>query len=157
VKEFSSLGAFGEHLLRRAAETALVLHEGLELVAKHVERKAVEKIGEYQDPVGPFSGWAPLAQATIDDRIAKGFTPDEPLLRTGDLRDSIQHEVVGLEAVIGSTLEIAKYQEYGTIPPRPFVGPAAYESKEKIEAILGTATVVAIAGGKLAHEIHLED
>jgi HK97 gp10 family phage protein len=159
MKKFDSLGAFGEHLAQRAAATVTVLHEGLEAVARHVEKKAVEKIGEYQEEVGPFPAWTPLAPATIDDRIAKGFSPDEPLLRTGEMRDSIKHEVDGLEAIIGSQSPIAAYQEFGTekIPPRPFIGPAAFESKKQIEAILGIAIVTAIAGGNFTNKTTLED
>ena len=45
----------------------------------------------------------------ISTAVAKGFTPDDPLLRTGQLRDSISHQVQGLDAVVGSTSEVMVY------------------------------------------------
>jgi len=149
MKEFRSFGAFAEHLITREAATAVALHEGLEHVARAIEKTAKEEIGTYQPDVGPFPAWAPLADATVEDRISQGYSPDEPLLRTGELRESISHEVSGLEAVIGSTSDIALYQELGTasIPPRPFLGPAAFRNKTKILETVGIAAVRGIAGG----------
>jgi len=108
MKEFRSFGAFAEHLITREAATAVALHEGLEHVARAIEKTAKEEIGTYQPDVGPFPAWAPLADATVEDRISQGYSPDEPLLRTGELRESISHEVSGLEAVIGSTSDIPR-------------------------------------------------
>ena len=118
-----------------------------------IENTAKNKIGHYQSESGPFQEWPELADSTKADRLNKGYDPDEPLLREGTLRDSIQHEVGGLEAVIGSKSDIAAYQEFGTnrIPPRPFIGPAAFENKEKIERIIGEAAVAGIVGGRLIH------
>jgi phage gpG-like protein len=150
MKEFHSFGAFAAHLLTRVAATSEAMHLGLRRVAEKIEHDAKEQIGHYQEAVGPFPEWAPLAESTVEDRIAQGYSPDEPLLRKGDLRDSIKHEVGVLEAVVGSTSPIAPYQELGTdkIPPRPFIGPAAFKNKEHIHEALGVATVVGIAGGK---------
>ncbi|MGH8299400.1 MAG: phage virion morphogenesis protein, partial [Steroidobacteraceae bacterium] len=151
MREFRSFGAFAEHLLTREAVVVAAWHEVLEPIGAMVAHTAREKIGEYQDAEGPFPEWAPLAEATVEDRIAKGFSADEPLLRTGDLRDSISHAVEGLEVAVGSTSDIAVYQELGTerIPPRPFLGPAVYQNGGHIVAALGAVTVNGIAGGKL--------
>ncbi len=61
--------------------------------------------------------------------MSKGFPANNPLLRSGELRDSITMRSDGNGAIIGSPLDIALYQENGTehIPPRPFLGPAAGE------------------------------
>jgi HK97 gp10 family phage protein len=71
------------------------------------------------------------------------------LLVTGELYASIQHESSGNEAVIGSKMDIGAYQEFGTdkIPPRPFMGPAAFVNKEKIERIMARGVVAGILGG----------
>lgn len=94
-----------------------------------VQERAKEKVGEYQPASHGFDAWAPLAQATMDQRVSKGFPANNPLLRSGELRDSITMRSEGNGAIIGSTLDIALYQENGTenIPPRPFLGPAAGE------------------------------
>lgn len=151
---FESPLKFAEHLLQAAAGEALALHEGLKASCKLIERDAKKKIGHYQGEVGPFQDWAELAESTQEDRERKGYSPDEPLLRTGDLRDSIQSEVKGLEGVAGSTSDIAPYQEYGTakIPPRPFIGPAAFQNKEKIQALIGLAAFEGITGSTKVHK-----
>ncbi len=153
MREFDSLAAFATHLVEVAIAEEIALHHGLEKVASGIEKAAKGKIGTYQEASGPFPAWQELADSTKADRLNKGYDPDEPLLRDGTLRDSIQHEVEGLEAIIGSKSDIAAYQEFGTarIPPRPFIGPAAFENKNKIERILGEAAVAGIVGGRLIH------
>jgi len=146
---FDSPLAFAAHLVALQSAIERAEHAGLEKVAKLIEHDAKEQIGAYQDAVGPFPAWAELADSTKADRSKHGFSENEPLLRTGELRNSIEHEVSGSEAVIGSKSDIAAYQEFGTdrIPPRPFVGPAAFKNKDKIEQILGAALVQGLTGG----------
>jgi HK97 gp10 family phage protein len=158
-KLFESPLKFAEHLLQAVAGEELALHEGLKISCKLIEKKAKEKIGEYQNAAGEFPAWAPLADATKADRVRQGFSEDEPLLRTGELRDSIQSEVKVLEGIVGSKSPIAAYQEFGTatIPPRPFIGPSAFENKDKIKAIVGLAAFEGITGGKKLYEFSNEE
>lgn len=151
--EFGSLAAFAEHMIVREISTLAALHHGLESVAKVIESTAKSEIGVYQPETGPFQEWAPLADSTEAEKARLGYPADAPLLRDGTLRDSIKHEVSGLEAVIGSESDIAAYQEFGTktIPPRPFIGPAAFRNKENIEAMIGGAVVTGLVGGDLIH------
>lgn len=146
-----SLASFTAHLAEMAVETVVSLNVGLHAAAAVIEKDAKDKIGHYQGEAGPFPEWKPLADSTEDEKARLGYPSDAPLLREGDLRDSIKHEVEGLEAVIGSQSPIAGYQEFGTdhIPPRPFIGPAAFENKEKIQGILGAATVIGLSKGGL--------
>lgn len=111
------------------------MQKGLKKAAKIIEKAAKDEFGEYQPKVGSFNEWAELAESTKEDRLKKGFIENDLLLRTGQLRDSIEHEVKGLEAVIGSKDEVMVYQEFGTskIPPRPVLGPATYRNKDKIK------------------------
>lgn len=148
MKEFTSLGSFGAYLLEAAAKEAVALEIGLKKAAEHVEKVAKAEFGEYQAAVGSFPGWADLAPATKADRVAHGFSENDPLLRTGDLRDSIGHRVAGLEAEIGSDDDVMVYQELGTetIPPRPVLGPAAIRSEKAIQRILGEAALLGILG-----------
>ena len=86
-------------LAAKFGEIALQQHEmernALEKAAVVVEKRAKEKIGEYQDQAGPFAGWADLADSTKADRIRQGYSEDEPGLRSGEMRDSIEHVVSG--------------------------------------------------------------
>lgn len=125
----------------------------LERVAKRIEATAKSEFGVYQPGVGPFGAWPELAESTKEERERLGFTPDDPLLRTGGLRDGISHRVADLEAEIGSDDDVMVYQEFGTehIPPRPVLGPAAERNHDVILAELGGAVVAGIIGGDLVH------
>jgi HK97 gp10 family phage protein len=153
MKTFDGFAAFADYLQFRGLETVRELQHGLERAAVMVEKTAKAEIGTYQPEVGPFQAWEPLAESTIEDRIRQGFTPDDPLLRSGELRASISHQVAPGEAVIGSTSKIAAYQELGTstIPPRPFLGPAAMHNEKRIVEQLGATFVNGLAGGQRIH------
>lgn len=151
--EFASLNDFALHLAEAAIAVVEVEHHALEKCAQVIEKDAKARIGEYQPSTGPFPAWEQLADSTEQEKARLGYPIDAPLLREGDLRDSIQHEVHGSEAVVGSQSDIAAYQEFGTdkIPPRPFIGPAAFDSKEKVQKILGAAIVGGLTVGQAIH------
>ena len=156
MKDVFTALEMSEKLLKIAFEEEFALHEGLKVVSKIIEKKAKNIIGEYSKGAGPFPEWAPLAERTLMDKERKGYSPpDNPLLRTGDLRNSISSKVDGLEAVVGSTSEIAPYHEFGTskMPMRPFIGTAAFRSKKKIREILGATAISGFYGkGQKIHE-----
>ncbi|MBS0558429.1 MAG: hypothetical protein JSR21_00060 [Proteobacteria bacterium] len=56
-----------------------------------------------------------------------GSEHETPWLENGSLRNSVGYDAQGTDAVIGSSSDVAVYQELGTpnIPPRPFLGSAA--------------------------------
>lgn len=115
--------------------------EAMERAAQIVEDRAKEDIGRYQAGIDPFADWVPLAPGTVQDKARLGYSPpDNPLLRTGDLRDSIEHTVESEErAVVGSDSDVAVWQELGTrtIPPRSFLGAAAVQEADRVaEALL---------------------
>ncbi|AVF41503.1 hypothetical protein AL486_18725 [Pandoraea apista] len=149
MKEFGDLMSFAVHLSTIATAVDRSLHRGLKKVAVVIEKRAEAKFGDYQTGVGPFPAWSALAESTRADRVALGFAPDDPLLRSGSLRDSVQHQVSHLEAIIGSPDERMAWQELGTdkIPPRPVLGPSAVESKIEIEQIVAGAAVSGLLGG----------
>ncbi len=148
MKEFSSFGAFGRHLAALAVVGEEVTHHIVENAAKIIQNDAQKKIGEYQDYAGPFAAWDELADSTKDDRVRLGFSENDPLLRTGELRDSITYDARGNEAAVGSDSIIAMYQELGTetIPARSFLGGAAYESKLPV-AEMAARTIIAWVSG----------
>jgi HK97 gp10 family phage protein len=149
MREFNSISSFVAHLVAMQAAETLALHNALKKCATAIEKTAKTEIGTYQGDVGPFPGWVELADATKEDRVAQGYTENDPLLRSGELRDSIDKEITGLEACVWSTSDVMVYQELGTpnIPPRPVLGPAAIHNKELIEKTLGQAVVAGLLYG----------
>jgi len=143
MSQFNSLGAFALHISSLQARQQHAAEKGLKKVAQAIEKTAKSEFGVYQPAVGPFSEWAPLAESTQEERLRLGFTPDDPLLRTGQLKNSISHEVHGTEAAVGSPSDVMVAQELGTprIPPRPVLGPAAIRNKQLILKTLGQAAV----------------
>lgn len=137
------------------AEVAIHAQTGraLERVAQQMERTAKSEFGTYQPEVGPFPEWAELAESTQEERVRLGFTANDPLQRTDELRDSISHEASAQEAVVGSTSDIMPYHEFGTdrIPPRPVLGPAAVRNHDVIVQELGGAVVNGLVGRDVIH------
>lgn len=106
VKVFEGLGAFAEFIERRPLVMiptgALVVGETARILVREVKKG-------YGDHLLPE-----LAQATQDDRVAKGFTPNDPLLRDGKLlRDSTEMRIGPDFAAAGTSEPVAGYQEFG--------------------------------------------
>ena len=121
----------------------------IERACQIVQAKAKAAIGKEHEM------WPPLAASTIADKAAHGFKTPAPLLRTGEMRDSIEYVVHGNEGAVGSNSEIAVYQELGTshIPPRSFLVSSAIASEGKIHRMAEAATVAALSG----HGRHASD
>ena len=127
-----------------SAEYEKAKHDALEAACVVIEDEAKRVIGTYD------YGWPPLAPSTVADRVSKGFAPDEPLLRTGAMRDSIEHKVDGDSGFVGSNDDKAVWQELGTskIPPRSFLGgAAAHTGREAADAAAHKGREAADAAG----------
>ena len=148
MKEFNSIAAFIAHMERAALATVVAEHSGVAKGAEMIRDEARAEIGHYQEAAGQFEAWQALTEHTQDDRVRKGFSPDDPLLRTGDLRDSITCTARGHEAAIGSNSDIAIWQELGTnrIPPRSFLGGAAFRKSKAVIEQIGSRVVWALRG-----------
>lgn len=161
TREFKTLGGFARHLERLAVYGNEVTEAIAEKSAEHIRDAAREKLGVYQPATGPFPQWVSLSQETMAERMRYGFTPNEPLLRSGQLRDAIASSVVPGGAQIGvphgphyepdgtvkDVGEIAIDMEFGSVaPPRPFLGPAAYESKLGTSKLAARMLVAWLAG-----------
>src|SRR5690348_10894252 len=96
---FESPALFAEHLVKVAFKQELALHEGLKAALRLIRNRARQKMGHYQDQSGPFQDWAELAEATKEERLRLGYTENDPLLRSGELRNSIVDEAGVLEGV----------------------------------------------------------
>lgn len=141
------LEQFAREMSSASASIATGLEADFRVIVKEIEETAKEEIGVYQPAFGPFEAWAPLAESTKADRVRLGYSEDEPLLRSSELRDSIQSEVVGLAAIVGTKSEIGIWQEVGTnhIPPRPFIGPAYVR---KIDPLMESLSLIVSRGFK---------
>jgi hypothetical protein len=139
IYEFKDPAAFKDALRKRLKVTEgkenSAVEKGLYVAAEFLNEKAKEMFGHYQD------GWDELTQATRKDRVKKGFTENDPLYRTGDLKEHSKFSVEGRRAVVGNTSQIMVYQEKGTmstgwhgakgIPPRPVYLIVYHKHKEE--------------------------
>ncbi|QEL18714.1 phage virion morphogenesis protein [Limnoglobus roseus] len=152
-------------LALKLGEVALLQHKmeqsALDKATRIVQKRAKEKIGEYQDQAGPFVAWAELAESTLHGgyangirfpgKIELGYATEEdhkPLLRTGEMRDSIERKVTGNEGHVGSNSDIMVYQELGTahIPPRSTLGGALVEKLDEVLTTVGEHAVASLVG-----------
>lgn len=138
---------------RCEAQLSLVVLEVIEDAAG----RAREYIGQ------PQSGW-PMAWAPLSGGTVEGFRHrngrwipgkqelgyggyERPLLREGDMRDSIEVNAIGLFGEVGSDSKVALWQEMGTpgaeypIPPRPFLAKGMMEAAYAIEEIAGNVAM----------------
>lgn len=131
-----------------AARSALPAAEtrGLRRGAELIAREAKDLIGT------EYAGWVALADSTIAEKQRLGYaghvSATDPLLRTGELRASIQVSAHGYEANVGTNDPVAEYQEFGTgrIPARPFMAPAAYRAGAHAARAAGLEVAHVIAG-----------
>lgn len=135
------LAMFAREMSFASAKIAAEIEIGFHVIVKEIEETAKEEIGVYQPAVGPFEAWAPLAESTKADRVRSGYTEDDPLERSGELKNSIESEVVGLAGLVGTKSEIGFWHEVGTssIPPRPFIGPAYVRKIDPLMESIGQA------------------
>lgn len=142
MREFPSMAALGLHFGTLIVAEVAAAHHALERSAVLVEKTAKGKLGTYQP------GWANLAQSTLDDKANKGYPTPSPLLRDAAMRESIEHQVSGLEAQVGSNSQIAVWQELGTskMPPRSFLALSASEKAHEIVDIVGEAVFLSLCG-----------
>jgi hypothetical protein len=146
----SSFAGLAARLAMAEADVKMATEAGLEKTCQLIEDRAKEVIGTY------IFNWPQLAQSTQEQRVALGFSANEPLLRTGELRDSIGHLVEGNVGYVGTNDPVAKYHEYGTtkIPPRPFLAGALAATEGEIPKIFGSLVSAAMrGGGREYHEL----
>lgn len=152
MREFHSFLEFATFLGDVVVHELEAEHLALEAAAKVIEKRSKEKIGEYQAQIADFVAWAELADATKDDRVRQGYSENEPGLRSGEMRDSIEHQVDHSEANIGSNDDHLVYFELGTQhqPPRSVLGGAAAEKADEVAEIIGTAVELALVGEQVS-------
>lgn len=153
MKTLNSFADMALTLVEREVAMAEALHAGLKKVAARVEKTAKAEIGRYQAEVGPFPAWPALADSTEERKAALGYPADAPLFATGEMKDSVEHQVEGLEAAIGTPDPKMVYHEFGTsrMPARPVFGPAGFRNRDTIRKLVGAAAVAGIIGEEQIH------
>ena len=130
VHAFESLQADGINALAPVFEAA----------GKEMVEYSKGMLGHYDHEETTWPQLSPITQA---DRERLGFPANEPLLRTGDLRDSYSFDVVASPSVIflivGSDDVRSIFNELGTseMPPRPVLAPTAMAYEERMAELLG--------------------
>lgn len=154
-REFNSFGEAALHLVTLAVEIEETLGTGLDAVLDRIKWTAESEMGVYQPEVGPFTAWAALTDATENQKIRDGYSPDLPLIARGDMLasfDTERHELVGVAGAKDPKME---WHEFGAghVPPRPVWGPAGFRNKKTIEMLIGAATVSGLIGGADIHAL----
>lgn len=148
MKEFTTLAGFAKHLERLAAQSHAVGEHVVEAASEDIQETAIGMIGFYQQAIGPYPAWAPLADSTEAHKARMGYEPDAPLLASGEMQRSIERYIRGLEAVVGTQDEKMIYHEFGTraMPPRPVLGPAGMHSAPRIARMAGVTALAWLSG-----------
>ncbi len=136
---FSQFSQYTQKLESTYIPTQLI---ALNLIGDYLVDESKGCIGYLQPAKGDFPAWQELADSTIKDKQAKGYdfnADHNPLLRTGELEDSISKSVIPNLLSVGSTSEVMVYMEEGTtkMPARPVLGPTMFAERHKIELALG--------------------
>lgn len=130
------------------------IHEEVKKSAIIIRDKAVLKFGTYQPAVGPYPAWEQLAPRTVKQKAKAGASGDDPLIGhypagiknkvwPAHLRNTIEFKVEGMSAVVGTSDPLGPWQEFGTstIPPRPFLFPAAFEEEPDFQKRIKEAVI----------------
>ena len=161
MKEFKSMEEFTAYLKTMMSTLKPALEQGLTVAAKMVEKEAQSEFGVYQrGNMGPFQSWDELADSTKADRVGKGFSENESLYRTGELKESVHTEVEGYKAVVGSDSDVMVWQELGTergIPPRAVLGPAGCRKARIVVNVLGETLFQHLIGKPLIRRSYKEE
>lgn len=147
-KQFANLTDRAVKEMQWGATTSVVRQ-----VVKTVEVGAKAVIGHENN------GWAPLSARTVAEKQRLGFTgrisATDPLLRTGEMRDSISSYAVGSVGVVGSPLKKALWMEMGTVkpsgsvPPRSFLGLAMSKVYPVADKAFGLLAVNLVSPNKV--------
>lgn len=146
-----TLEEFAEHLRLAAFKARNYIDVPTEVVMKAAAEDAKSLIGQ------ELSEWPALAESTVAEKERLGYTgavsATDPLLRTGELRDSIKADAElspgGAIGMVGSNDPIAEYQELGTsrIPPRPFMSLALRRAEPLASKTFGEFAVEILTRG----------
>lgn len=132
---FSSLGEFANFLEKKSSEIDRVCRDEFPKQGAAILRKRATTI------FGDANELVPDSPATQAEREALGYTPDQPLVVTGSLRDSVEEFTSDYVGGIGTRDPRMPPLECGFVnpktgvstPPRPVFSTALRESLPEIE------------------------
>lgn len=165
MREFATISAFVQFLETRQEAVRIAQKHGLDAAGEMIVHAAQATIGEYQDAAGPFKAWPELTEATLEGgvsaeghyfpgKIELGYAPpDNPLLRTGHMRGSIEHAATESEVIVGTHDPVAADQEFGTvhIPARSFIGASTFRKAHEATDLAVKFIINAFAGWPRPH------
>lgn len=133
--------ALADHFAELAATGDIKVALAAHICAENTRRRAHDIFGDPQK-------LQTLADATQTERERLGYPANEPLVRTGELRDSLKVKAEGPVAVVGSELEMMAWHEFGIsrTPSRPVLGIATAETSVENGVVI-VAGAKAIATG----------
>ncbi len=82
-----NLAQLASHFRRAAKAFPAAIAAEVEDQGKAIEADAKSLFGTYQE------GWRDLDDSTRSERVRLGYTSDDPLFRSGALRDAVTHKV----------------------------------------------------------------
>jgi len=147
-REFKSYGEFAAFLGRRAGEHKIPLEIAAREASVLLENRVRAIYGDNEK-------LAHLAPSTQVERVSKGYTPNDPLLRDGALlRSKVERFHEGMTAAVGTPEIINAYHEFGyvnartgkSVTPRPVFKIALEEMEPDVEALLQAAASRLLTG-----------
>jgi hypothetical protein len=156
VSQFFTLLGFVEHLKNIDHDYHHKLGPRIiERAAQMVAAAAKARLGK------THRDWPALSPETIADRVKKGFAPNEPGVRTGQMRSSIGITIApdGLSASVGSDDPHLLWFELGTSrqPPRSVLVAAAQSVEGRIHKMAARATIAVLEGRGLHGSSEFEE
>ncbi len=122
------------------------------LVTEALTRAAIGRLvlSSITNVFGDVLKLAPLAEVTQDERVQAGYSANDPLLRSGELRNSLELAMRDGGFVVGTNDERMVWLEYGVashnLPPRPAIGIGIAEITPVLQRVMWL-TVQALARG----------
>jgi hypothetical protein len=127
------------------------------------EATAKNTVNRIKRVFGDLDQLAPLAESTQAERESLGFTPNDPLLRTGQLRDSITSKIGevgnGIRVEVGTTDPKMLFLELGTVhmPSRPAIQLGVIDADRSNFQIMIDASKAMVTGVPPTLEVESEE
>jgi hypothetical protein len=151
TRSFDNIPQFVAFLAGVSASMPVARRKALEIGCQIIETEAKRVLGTYD------YHWPELADSTKADRVHQGYPANEPGLRSGEMRDSIEHVVrdIGFletEGQVGSNEDKAVFFELGTSrqPARSFLVGAAMKKSDAVEAAIGRTIGITFDSGGMS-------
>jgi len=151
----NGLGALVRIFAEKAVESRLMPRIVAADAAEVLEGEVREAFGKSVSEGGRL---ADLAEATQESRERRGFAPNEPLVETGALRESIESGVeLGVDVIragVGSRSPVLAYHSVGyinartgkSVPPRNVFLAGLEEARPRIERAIGEVVTAFLSG-----------